>query len=60
MVQGIFCSRYTTRKWSDPEPDGQPDPQALGDDQDLVYPPANDDEDGLFLLPLLLLDKMLS
>jgi hypothetical protein len=31
----------------DPEPDGQPDTQALGDDQDLIYPPPNDDEDGV-------------
>ncbi|MBN1435625.1 MAG: hypothetical protein JW936_00995 [Sedimentisphaerales bacterium] len=33
----------------DPEPDGQPDPAALGDDNDTIYPqPApNDDEDGV-------------
>jgi len=31
----------------DAEPDGQPDAQALGDDLDLIYPPANDDEDGV-------------
>ncbi|HUT30560.1 MAG TPA: GEVED domain-containing protein [Sedimentisphaerales bacterium] len=31
----------------DPEPDGQPDAAALGDDMDTVYPPANDDEDGV-------------
>jgi len=31
----------------DPEPDGQPDPAALGDDTDIVYPPPNDDEDGV-------------
>ena len=31
----------------DPEPDGQPDPQALGDDNDILYPPPNDDEDGV-------------
>lgn len=30
----------------DSEPDGQPDPNALGDDNDIIYPPANDDEDG--------------
>jgi hypothetical protein len=32
----------------DPEPDGQPDAMAaLGDDLDMVYPPPNDDEDGV-------------
>ncbi len=31
----------------DPEPDGQPDPQALGDDNDILYPPPNYDEDGV-------------
>ncbi|MHC4332776.1 MAG: DUF7901 domain-containing protein [Planctomycetota bacterium] len=31
----------------DGEPDGQPDPAALGDDMDTLYPPANDDEDGV-------------
>jgi len=31
----------------DYEADGQPDPAALGDDQDTVYPPPNDDEDGV-------------
>lgn len=37
----------------DSEPDGQPDPQSLGDDLDLVYPPANNDEDGVtFNTPL--------
>ncbi|MBN3035255.1 MAG: S8 family serine peptidase, partial [Bacteroidales bacterium] len=37
----------------DPEPDGQPDPQALGDDNDIIYPPPNDDEDGVvFTTPL--------
>ncbi|MCD4734454.1 MAG: hypothetical protein K8R53_00285 [Bacteroidales bacterium] len=34
----------------DPEPDGQPDPNALGDDLDILYPPPNDDEDGVSLL----------
>ena len=29
------------------EPDGQPDPAALGDDNDIVFPPPNDDEDGV-------------
>lgn len=32
---------------ADAEPDGQPDPAAQGDDQDLVFPPPNDDEDGI-------------
>ena len=31
----------------DGEPDGQPDPQALGDDNDIIYPPPSDDEDGV-------------
>ncbi len=34
----------------DGEPDGQPDPQALGDDNDILYPPVNDDEDGVIFL----------
>lgn len=36
----------------DPEPDGQPDPAALGDDKDVLYPPVNDDEDGVSIPPL--------
>ena len=31
----------------DGEQDGQPDPQAMGDDLDIMYPPPNDDEDGV-------------
>ncbi len=31
----------------DSEPDGQPDPMCLGDDNDLIFPPPNDDEDGV-------------
>ncbi|MBN1765831.1 MAG: hypothetical protein JW860_11275, partial [Sedimentisphaerales bacterium] len=31
----------------DPEPDGQPEPAALGDDIDILYPPVNDDENGV-------------
>ncbi len=31
----------------DSEPDGQPDMLASGDDQDIVFPPTNDDEDGI-------------
>jgi hypothetical protein len=38
----------------DPEPDGQPEPMALGDDNDIFYPPVNDDEDGVvFTSPLI-------
>jgi len=40
----------------DPEPDGQPDPVALGDDQDLLYPPPNDDEDGVSI-PILVVGR---
>ena len=31
----------------DGEPDGQPDAIAQGDDQDIIYPPPKDDEDGV-------------
>ncbi len=31
----------------DAEPDGQPDVNCNGDDNDILYPPANDDEDGV-------------
>ncbi len=34
----------------DGEPDGQPDPMALGDDMDIMFPPPNDDEDGVFFM----------
>lgn len=37
----------------DGEQDGQPDPQALGDDLDILYPPPNDDEDGITFKSLL-------
>lgn len=33
----------------DGEPDGQPDPDALGDDNDLIFPSLGDDEDGVEL-----------
>nr|NQU91742.1 C10 family peptidase [Bacteroidota bacterium] len=33
----------------DTEPDGQPDVNCVGDDNDLLYPPANDDEDGVVI-----------
>jgi len=36
----------------DAEADGQPDPNALGDDMDIFYPPVNDDEDGATIPPL--------
>lgn len=38
----------------DSEPDGQPDPNALGDDLDTLYPPPNDDEDGVVIPTLIL------
>ncbi len=31
----------------DSEPNGQPEPMALGDDNDVLYPPVIDDEDGV-------------
>jgi hypothetical protein len=34
----------------DSEPDGQPEPLALGDDMDIFYPPPNDDEDGVVIM----------
>lgn len=38
----------------DPEPDGQPTALADGDDTDVLYPSAGDDEDGVtFLTPLI-------
>ena len=33
----------------DTEADGQPDVNCMGDDNDLLYPPANDDEDGVVI-----------
>ena len=43
----------------DGEPDGQPDPNALGDDNDILYPPVNDDEDGVIFstMPLIACQK---
>ena len=39
----------------DPEDDGQPHPGALGDDNDVLYPSAGDDEDGvIFTSPIVL------
>ncbi|MFH1120440.1 MAG: GEVED domain-containing protein, partial [Bacteroidota bacterium] len=38
----------------DPEPDGQPEPMAMGDDNDILYPPVNDDEDGVVLTSALI------
>ena len=38
----------------DPEPDGQPEPWALGDDNNLNFPGVPDDEDGVaFITPLI-------
>ncbi len=36
----------------DTEPDGQPHVNCMGDDNDMLYPPANDDEDGVIFPPL--------
>ncbi|MCB2219526.1 MAG: S8 family serine peptidase [Bacteroidetes bacterium] len=44
----------------DPEPDGQPDPAALGDDNDLIYPPPNDDEDGVIFTSSIIPGQMAS
>lgn len=38
----------------DSEPDGQPDAGAMGDDNDLLYPPPNDDEDGITFVTTLI------
>ncbi len=38
----------------DGEPDGQPDIMAQGDDQDIIYPPPNDDEDGVIFTSVLI------
>jgi len=38
----------------DSEPDGQPDIGALGDDNDTIYPPPNDDEDGITFVTTLI------
>ncbi len=38
----------------DPEPDGQPTPSSDGDDTDILYPSAGDDEDGVSLTSLLM------
>jgi len=42
IVSSIFLGNFV-----DAEPDGQPDLPATGDDFDLVYPSAGDDEDGV-------------
>ncbi|MBC8205717.1 MAG: hypothetical protein ISR85_05095 [Kiritimatiellales bacterium] len=44
----LFLGNY-----ADGEPDGQPTANADGDDIDLVYPSAGDDEDGINLISLL-------
>jgi hypothetical protein len=42
IVPGIYLGVFV-----DTEPDGQPNLAATGDDMDLVYPSAGDDEDGV-------------
>ena len=42
IVPGVYLGAGV-----DSEPDGQPSGDALGDDNDVYYPPANDDEDGV-------------
>ena len=42
IVPGVYLGAGV-----DSEPDGQPSGDALGDDNDIYYPPANDDEDGV-------------
>ena len=50
VIRGPWLGDDTDKP--DGERDGQPDPNALGDDNDTIYPPANDDEDGVFVSPL--------
>jgi len=49
VIGGPWFDDGTGTDMPDSEPDGQPDPAAMGDDQDILYPPPNDDEDGLIL-----------
>ena len=52
IVPGVYMG-FAVVINPDAEPDGQPDPNALGDDNDILYPPVNDDEDGVaFVVPL--------
>lgn len=43
----VIIANLALGSGADGEPDGQPDPGAMGDDNDTVFPPANDDEDGI-------------
>jgi len=53
VIRGPWFGDPTDRP--DAEPDGQPDPVAMGDDLDTIYgPPANDDEDGVFMAPMVI------
>lgn len=49
IIAGMFLGNLV-----DPELDGQPDPNAMGDDNDLLYPSLGDDEDGVILTSLLM------
>jgi hypothetical protein len=46
IVPGVYLGSLV-----DPEPDGQPNINADGDDIDLLYPSSGDDEDGVILPP---------
>jgi hypothetical protein len=48
IVPGMFLGNIV-----DPEPDGQPNLAATGDDTDIFYPSMGDDEDGVFFTTLL-------
>jgi hypothetical protein len=50
MTTGPWLGDATGRP--DPEPEGQPQALALGDDNDVLYPPVNDDEEGVIIPPL--------
>lgn len=47
IVAGVYLGSLV-----DPEPDGQPNTNADGDDIDLLYPSSGDDEDGVILPPV--------
>lgn len=44
IVQGVYLGNMV-----DPEPDGQPNVSATGDDNDILFPSLGDDEDGVIL-----------
>jgi len=46
IVPGVYLGSLV-----DPEPDGQPNINAVGDDLDIFYPSSGDDEDGVILPP---------